>query len=70
MLTGSAPRCENVPLREEKQQNSQRLPGRNVTAWHAGQGKNCFYFDIKVVDGSDTKDEKSQPVAKPAALAA
>jgi 4-oxalocrotonate tautomerase len=26
----------------------------------AAQGKNSFYFDIKVVDGTNTKDEKAQ----------
>jgi 4-oxalocrotonate tautomerase len=28
----------------------------------AAQGKNSFYFDIKVVDGTNTKDEKAQYV--------
>jgi 4-oxalocrotonate tautomerase len=28
----------------------------------AQQGKTSFYFDIKVVDGTNTKDEKSQYV--------
>ena len=28
------------------------------------QGKNSFYFDIKVVDGTNTKDEKAQYVAE------
>jgi 4-oxalocrotonate tautomerase len=28
----------------------------------AVQGKNSFYFDIKVVDGTNTKDEKAQYV--------
>lgn len=26
----------------------------------AAQGKNSFYFDIKIVDGTNTKDEKAQ----------
>jgi len=30
----------------------------------AVQGKNSFYFDIKVVDGTNTKDEKAQYVAE------
>ena len=30
----------------------------------AAQGKNSFYFDIKVVDGTNTKDEKSQYIAE------
>jgi 4-oxalocrotonate tautomerase len=30
----------------------------------ASQGKNSFYFDIKVVDGTNTKDEKAQYVAE------
>lgn len=30
----------------------------------AAQGKNSFYFDIKVVDGTNTKDEKAQYVAE------
>jgi len=30
----------------------------------AAQGKNSFYFDIKVVDGSNTKDEKAQYIAE------
>ena len=29
----------------------------------ASQGKNSFYFDIKVVDGTNTKDEKAAYVA-------
>lgn len=29
----------------------------------ADQGKNSFYFDIKVVDGTNTKDEKAAYVA-------
>lgn len=28
----------------------------------AAQGRNSFYFDIKVVDGTNTKDEKAQYV--------
>jgi 4-oxalocrotonate tautomerase len=28
----------------------------------ATQGKNSFYFDIKIVDGTNTKDEKAQYV--------
>ena len=30
----------------------------------AAQGKSSFYFDIKVVDGTNTKDEKAQYVAE------
>lgn len=30
----------------------------------AAQGKNSFYFDIKVVDGTNTKDEKAQYIAE------
>ena len=30
----------------------------------AQQKKNSFYFDIKVVDGTNTKDEKAQYVAE------
>ena len=30
----------------------------------AAQGKNSFYFDIKVVDGTNTKDEKAQYVTE------
>jgi 4-oxalocrotonate tautomerase len=30
----------------------------------AEQGKNSFYFDIKVVDGTNTKDEKAQYIAE------
>ena len=30
----------------------------------AVQGKNSFYFDIKVVDGTNTKDEKAQYIAE------
>lgn len=30
----------------------------------ASQGKNSFYFDIKVVDGTNTKDEKAQYIAE------
>ena len=30
----------------------------------ASQGKNSFYFDIKVVDGTNTKDEKALYVAQ------
>lgn len=30
----------------------------------AAQGKNSFYFDIKVVDGTNTKDEKARYVAE------
>ena len=30
----------------------------------AEQGKNSFYFDIKVVDGTNTKDEKAQYMAE------
>ncbi len=30
----------------------------------AEQGKNSFYFDIKVVDGTNTKDEKSKYIAE------
>lgn len=30
----------------------------------AEQGKNSFYFDIKVVDGTNTKDEKARYVAE------
>ncbi len=29
----------------------------------AAQGRNSFYFDIKVVDGTNTKDEKAQYIA-------
>ena len=29
----------------------------------AAQGKNSFYFDIKVVDGTNTKDEKARYIA-------
>ena len=30
----------------------------------AAQGKDSFYFDIKVVDGTNTKDEKAQYIAE------
>jgi 4-oxalocrotonate tautomerase len=30
----------------------------------AAQGKSSFYFDIKVVDGTNTKDEKAQYIAE------
>ena len=30
----------------------------------AAQRKNSFYFDIKVVDGTNTKDEKAQYIAE------
>lgn len=30
----------------------------------AEQGKNSFYFDIKVVDGTNTRDEKAQYIAE------
>ena len=30
----------------------------------AAQGKNSFYFDIKVVDGTNTKDEKAQYISE------
>ncbi len=30
----------------------------------AQQGKNSFYFDIKVVDGTNTKDEKAQYISE------
>ena len=30
----------------------------------AAQGKHSFYFDIKVVDGTNTKDEKAQYIAE------
>ena len=30
----------------------------------ADQGKNSFYFDIKVVDGTNTKDEKAQYISE------
>lgn len=30
----------------------------------AAQGKSSFYFDIKVVDGTNTKDEKAQYVSE------
>ena len=30
----------------------------------AAQGKNSFYFDIKVVDGTNTKGEKAQYIAE------
>lgn len=30
----------------------------------AVQGRNSFYFDIKVVDGTNTKDEKAQYIAE------
>ncbi len=30
----------------------------------AAQGKNSFYFDIKVVDGTNTKDEKASYIAE------
>lgn len=30
----------------------------------AAQGKNSFYVDIKVVDGTNTKDEKAQYIAE------
>jgi 4-oxalocrotonate tautomerase len=30
----------------------------------AAQGKSSFYFDIKVVDGSNTKDEKAQYISE------
>src|SRR4051812_2600366 len=30
----------------------------------AQQRKNSFYFDIKIVDGTNTKDEKAQYVAE------
>jgi 4-oxalocrotonate tautomerase len=30
----------------------------------AAQGVNSFYFDIKVVDGTNTKDEKAQYIAE------
>ena len=30
----------------------------------AEQGKNSFYFDIKVVDGTNIKDEKAQYIAE------
>ncbi|MES2282124.1 MAG: 4-oxalocrotonate tautomerase family protein [Pseudomonadota bacterium] len=30
----------------------------------AVQGKNSFYFDIKVVDGTNTKDEKAQYITE------
>jgi len=30
----------------------------------AAQAKNSFYFDIKVVDGTNTKDEKAQYIAE------
>jgi 4-oxalocrotonate tautomerase len=30
----------------------------------ASQGKSSFYFDIKVVDGTNTKDEKAQYIAE------
>lgn len=30
----------------------------------AAQGRNSFYFDIKVVDGTNTKDEKAQYIAE------
>ena len=30
----------------------------------AAQGKNSFYFDIKVVDGTNTKDEKAKYIAE------
>ncbi|WP_421954285.1 tautomerase family protein [Polaromonas sp.] len=30
----------------------------------AAQGTNSFYFDIKVVDGTNTKDEKAQYIAE------
>jgi 4-oxalocrotonate tautomerase len=30
----------------------------------AAQGKNSFYFDIKVVDGTNTKDEKAHYIAE------
>ena len=30
----------------------------------AGQGKSSFYFDIKVVDGTNTKDEKAQYIGE------
>lgn len=30
----------------------------------AAQGKNSFYFDIKVVDGTNTKDEKAEYIAE------
>ena len=30
----------------------------------ATQGKSSFYFDIKVVDGTNTKDEKAQYIAE------
>ncbi len=30
----------------------------------AAQGKNSFYFDIKVVDGTNTKDEKARYISE------
>jgi 4-oxalocrotonate tautomerase len=30
----------------------------------AAQGRNSFYFDIKVVDGTNTRDEKAQYIAE------
>jgi 4-oxalocrotonate tautomerase len=30
----------------------------------AEQGRNSFYFDIKVVDGTNTKDEKAQYISE------